>query len=73
MQVVFKTQALVKFDDLSPGDVFSFENDFYMKVENLYLQQNDHTSNAITFDGELAGFKPLDEVQHHANAKVVIE
>lgn len=59
----------VNFKDLKAGDIFSYSDIYYIKVEECYEEGTDAV--CLT-DGEITEFYPNDEVIK-LNAKLVIE
>lgn len=64
-----KTDVIVGFGDLRPGDVFCYNNMFFMKIAEGY---GDGVDAIDLEDGEISEFLPIERVIK-VNTKLVIE
>ena len=75
MKVTNKTNKLIEFSYLKPGDVFidvEDDNIAYMKTVPIF-SENGNLFNAVNFDGNIVGFVSDDYLVCQVNAEVVIE
>lgn len=69
-----ENDGLVKFSNLSMGDVFEYERDLFVKCNYVIDRQNDETYNCLTLDdGFLFCVDDKDLVKPYPNAKLVLE
>ena len=71
---VVHTNTSVDFNDVGSGQVFMWEDDFFICTHCDVYDINDNRYNAIRLrDGVFTGFSPFDQVTLCPNAKLTVE